>query len=289
MDILIDVVLPVSLAIIMLSLGIGLTVSDFKRVAERKLVFFVGSVCQILLLPIIAYVIVLSFGLTGPMAVGVMLLSFCPGGITSNVVSRLANGDVALSVSLTAVVSLLSIVTVPLLVGWAVEHFLEEQPAGFSVASLALTMVLITALPVGLGMLIRALAPGFADRYEPKLLNLASVLFAIIVLAAIAANWTLLTDNIVTLGPALAALNLVMMTAGLLIAGALGFTWGERKTISIEVGLQNGTLAIALAPLITGVSGGITAVGLPAAVYGVIMYVTALPFVLWLRMRAAKA
>ncbi|MTH95076.1 bile acid:sodium symporter family protein [Roseibium sp. RKSG952] len=289
MDILIEVFLPLSLAVIMLSLGIGLTLRDFKRVAERGRVFLVGAACQIVLIPVIAYVVVAAFGLTGAMAVGVMLLSFCPGGVTSNIVTRLANGDVALSVSLTAVMSLLSIVTVPVLVGWSVGHFMADEAADFSVASLGLTMVLITALPVALGMMIRYLAPAFADRYEPRLVNLASVLFAIIVLAAILANWRLLLDSFASLGPALLALNIITMVGGLLLAGALGFAWTERKTISIEVGLQNSTLGITLAPLIVGAADGLTTIGLPSAVYGVLMYVTAVPFVLWLRTRANPA
>ncbi len=286
MDTLVNVVLPLSLAIIMLSLGIGLTVGDFRRVAERGWVFAVGALCQIALIPVVAYLVILIFGLTGAMAAGVMLLAFCPGGVTSNVVSRLANGDVALSVSLTALMSLLSIVTVPLLIGWAVVHFMGADAPDVSVTSIALAMFLITALPVAIGMAIRAAAPAFADRAEPKLLLLASILFVLIVLAAIAGNQDLLADNLATLGPALAVLNIVTMLAGLLIAGWLGLTWSERKTISIEVGIQNGTLGITLAPIIVGVSGDIPSIGLPSAIYGLVMYATAIPFVLWLRGRA---
>ncbi len=284
-DILVNVVLPLSLAIIMLSLGVGLTLADFKRVAERKWVFAVGAVCQVIFIPVVAYLVVLLFGLTGAVAAGVMLLAFCPGGVTTNVVSRLAGGDVALSVSLTAIVSLLSIVTVPVLVGWTVVHFMGDTAPEISVTALAITMFLITAVPVSLGMLIRGLAPGFAVWIEPVLIRLASVLFVIIVLAAIASNWDLLISEIGNLGPALLTLNLVTMVGGLLIAGTCGFTWAERKTISIEVGIQNGTLGITLAPLIAGVAGGIPTIGLPSAMYGVVMYVTAIPYVLWLRSR----
>lgn len=285
MDILVNVVLPLSLAIIMLSLGVGLTPADFRRVAERSWVFAIGAICQIVLIPVAAYLIILAFGLTGAIAAGVMLLAFCPGGVTSNVVSRLANGDVALSVSLTALISLLSIVTVPFLVGWAVVHFMGEDAPAVSVTSLAIAMFVITALPVGLGMCLRYFAPDFANRIEPKLLMLASVLFVLIILAALASNWTLFIENIAALGPALALLNVVTMVGGLLIAMALGLTWAEQKTISIEVGIQNGTLGITLAPLIAGVAGGIPTIGLPSAIYGIVMYLTAIPFVLWLRGR----
>ncbi|MEJ6393627.1 bile acid:sodium symporter family protein [Gymnodinialimonas sp. 2305UL16-5] len=284
MDMITSIGLPLSLAVIMLSLGVGLTLADFRRVAERAYVFGIGAVCQVILIPVLAYIVILVFGLTGEIAAGVMLLSFCPGGVTSNIVSRLANGDVALSVSLTAVISLLSIVTVPLLVGWAVAHFMGAEAPDVSVTSLALAMVVITLLPVSIGMVIRGLAPGFALRVEPTLVRLASLLFVLVILAAIASNWVLLMANVATLAPALITLNVVAMLAGLGIAAAAGFTWRERKTISVEVGIQNGTLGITLAPLI--VSGvGIPALGLPSAVYGVTMYLVALPFVLWLRRR----
>jgi BASS family bile acid:Na+ symporter len=214
-----------------------------------------------------------------------MLIALCPGGVTSNVVSRLAGGDVALSVSLTALMSLVSILTVPVLISWAVAHYMGEAAPDVSVTSLALAMFLLTMLPVILGMVLRNFATPLADRIEPTLIKLASVLFVLIIIAAIASNWSLLTTNAGTLGPALLTLNLSTMIGGLLIATALGLTWRERKTISIEVGIQNGSLGITLAPLIVGATNGIPTIGLPSALYGVIMYITAIPFVLWLRSR----
>ncbi len=285
MDILVNVVLPLSLAIIMFSLGIGLTLADFKRVAERGWVFAIGATCQLVLLPVMAYLIIMAFGLSGAIAAGVMLIALCPGGVTSNVVSRLAGGDVALSVSLTALMSLASILTVPIMISWAVVHFMGEAAPDVSVTSLALAMFLLTMLPVILGMVLRHFATPLADRLEPTLIKIASVLFVLIILAAIASNWGLLTENAGTLAPALLTLNLSTMIGGLLIATALGLTWRERKTISIEVGIQNGSLGITLAPLIVGATNGIPTIGLPSAMYGVIMYVTAIPFVLWLRSR----
>jgi bile acid:Na+ symporter, BASS family len=285
MEILVSVILPLSLAVIMFSLGVGLTPADFRRVAERGWAFAVGAICQIVFIPIVAYAVVVAFGLSGAIAAGVMLLAFCPGGVTSNVVSRLANGDVALSVSLTALVSLMSMLTVPLFIGWAVVHFMGEDAPEITVTSLALAMFLITTLPVSIGMGIRYVAPNFAARAEPKLLVLSSILFVIIILAAIASNWALFVENFATLGPALAVLNIVTMVGGLVIAGVLGLNWAEQKTISIEVGLQNGTLGITLAPIIAGVASGIPTIGLPSAVYAAIMYMTAIPFVFWLRSR----
>lgn len=283
MDFLTNVLLPLSLAIIMLSLGIGLTLSDFRRVAERGRAFAIGATLQLFCVPLTAYLMIIAFGLTGQIAAGVMLLALCPGGVTSNVIARLARGDVALSVSLTATLSLVSILTMPFLVGWAVLHFMGADAPEVSVTSLAIAMFLITTLPVAIGMVIRRVAPAFADRVEPKLVAVASVLFAVIVLAALAANWDVFLANIGTLGPALAMMIIIMMLAGLAIASFAGLTWKERKTVSIEVGIQNGTLGVTLAPLIVGVSGSIPEIGLPSAVYGILMYVVALPFVAWLR------
>lgn len=285
MDFLIIVVLPLSLAIIMLSLGIGLTVADFKRVAERGMAFVTGAVAQVILLPVIAYLVVTAFGLPGEIAVGFMLLSFCPGGVTSNMISKLAKGDVALSVSLTAVISLLSILTVPFLAAWSVAHFMGESAPEVSVTSLAIAMFLITTLPVAIGVTIRHFATGLADAIDRPLSILATVLFVIIVLAALAGNWGIFVENLATLGPALITLNIVLMLLGLIIAGAFGLTWLERKTISIETGIQNATLGITLAALISGVSEGFSTMALPSAVYGITMYLVALPFVLWYRSR----
>ncbi len=283
MDILINVVLPLSLAIIMLSLGVGLSFSDFARVARRPKAFAVGAVAQVILLPIVTFGIVTIFGLTGAIAVGFMLLSFCPGGVTSNMITKLATGDVALSVSLTAVISLLSILTVPFLAAWAVVYFMGDQAPDVSVTSLAIAMFLITTLPVLIGVMVRHFATGFADRIEPILSAIATVLFVIIVLAALAANWDIFVENLATLGPALVSMNAVLMIIGVALAVGAGLTWGEVKTISIETGVQNATLGITLGTIITGQADGFTAMELPPAVYGITMYLVALPFVIWFR------
>jgi BASS family bile acid:Na+ symporter len=283
MDILINVVLPLSLAIIMLSLGIGLTLGDFARVAQRPKAFAIGFASQIVLVPLAAYLVVTAFGLPGELAVGFMLLAFCPGGVTSNIITKLARGDVALSVSLTAVVSILSVITVPLLVAWAVASFMKENAPEVSVASLAIAMFLITTLPVAIGVTIRHLSPATADRVEPLLSKLATALFALIVIAAVAANWSFFVENLATLGPALIALNLALMLVGLGLATLAGLAWPARTSISIETGIQNATLGITLAALITGQTEGFSTMALPSAVYGVTMYMVALPFVAWLR------
>ncbi|MEP3919997.1 bile acid:sodium symporter family protein [Ascidiaceihabitans sp.] len=285
MDILINVVLPLSLAIIMLSLGIGLTFGDFARVLTRLRAFGVGAVAQIIALPVVAYLVVIAFKLPGELAVGFMLLSFCPGGVTSNMITKLAKGDVALSVSLTAVISLLGLLTVPFLAAWSVAHFMGENAPQIDIATLAIAVFLITTLPVLIGVTVRHFATGFAQRIEPALSVLATVLFVVIVLAAIAGNWALLIDNLSTLGPALIVMNIGLMLLGLGLARASGLTWNEMKTVSIETGVQNATLGIALAAIISGQSEGFSTMALPSAVYGILMYFVAAPFVAWYRKR----
>lgn len=285
MDILINVVLPLSLAIIMLSLGIGLTFGDFARVLTRLRAFGVGAVAQIIALPVVAYLVVIAFNLPGELAVGFMLLSFCPGGVTSNMITKLAKGDVALSVSLTAVISLLGLLTVPFLAAWSVVHFVGENAPQIDIATLAIAVFLITTLPVLIGVTVRHFATGFAQRIEPALSVLATVLFVVIVLAAIAGNWALLIDNLSTLGPALIVMNIGLMLLGLGLARASGLTWHEMKTVSIETGVQNATLGIALAAIISGQSEGFSTMALPSAVYGILMYFVAAPFVAWYRKR----
>jgi len=196
-------VLPIALAIIMLSLGSGLTTADFVRIAARPKAFAIGAVSQFILVPIAANTIILTFGLTGAIAVGTMLLVLCPSGVTSNMISKLAKGDVALSVSLTAVVSLLSILTVPVLATRSVTHFMDAQGPDVSITSLAIAMFMITTLPVLSGVTIRHFTSGFANKAEPILSMIATLLFAVIVTAALAGNWSLFVENLTTLAPAL--------------------------------------------------------------------------------------
>lgn len=283
MDILINVVLPISLALIMLSLGIGLTIQDFTRVARAPKAFAIGALCQTILVPLTAYAVAKSFGITGALAVGVMLLSLCPGGVTSNMICKLARGDVALSVSLTAVISLLSILTVPILAAWSVSHFMGTQGPEVSVTSLALAMFVITTLPVLIGVIIRHFTTPFANRVEPILSKLATALFALIVVAALVGNWALFVEIFPTLGPALITLNTLLMLFGFLLAGAIGLAAQSRKTISIETGVQNATLGITMAAIISGQSDGFSTMALPSAAYGITMYLVAIPFVIWFR------
>lgn len=286
MDVLINVVLPLSLAIIMFSLGIGLTLGDFTRVLKSPGAFAVGAIAQVVILPAVAFAVVLGFGLPPALAAGVMLLAFCPGGVTSNVISKWARADVALSVSLTAVISLLSLLTVPALTAWAVTYFMAENAPDISIASLTLAVFAITTVPVCLGVAIRHFAAAFAIRTEPRLSVLSSVLFVVIVVAAIASNWALFTENLGTLGPSLITLSIVLMLIGLGLARTIRLNWTQTKTVAIETGIQNGTLGIALGTLITNQPDGfMSPLTLPSAIYGVTMYLVAAPLVVWFRSR----
>mgnify|MGYP000660462218 CR=1 FL=1 len=182
---LIDVALPLSLAFIMFSLGFGLTFADFGRVLTMPRAVLVGMAGQVVLVPVVAYLLVMFTSLPPALAFGVMLLSFCPGGVTSNILTKLAGGTVALSITLTAVVSLLSVLTVPALVGWAAGAFLTGDAPGINGAAIGFSMFAITAVPVVIGLLIRFVAPDFAVRRERMVSGVALVLFVVIVLAAL--------------------------------------------------------------------------------------------------------
>lgn len=280
MDVLISVVLPLGLAFIMFTLGVGLTPADFARVGQRPLAFFIGALNQSILLPLVTFICVLAFGIRAEMAVGFMILAACPGGVTSNVISKLAKGDVALSVSLTAVISLASVVTVPLILGLSMGYFMGDAAPEIDITKTAVTMFALTVVPVTLGLGARAMAPAAMTRAEPKLSAVATILFAVIVLAALAANWALFVENILVIGPALLVLLAALTTIGFVVPRLLGRSVTEAKTISVETGVQNSTLGIAVAAIIVGGEGGFTAYALPSAVYGILMYLIILPVVL---------
>ena len=283
MDIILNVILPLSLAFIMFSLGLGLSLGDFVRVARMPKPFLAGFACQVILLPLVAFALCLAFGLTGALAVGVMILAFSPGGVTSNLLTRFARGSVALSVSLTGVVSLLSVLTVPILTAAALGYFMAETAPRVDVTSLAVAMFLITTVPVALGIAVRGFAPGFTARIENGTATAAAILFAIIILGALAANWDTFISNIGILGPLLVTLNLAMLAIGFGIARILGLARPEATAIAVEAGVQNGTLGITVGTLLVEGAAGLEPFSLPSGVYGIAMYLVSLPVVAMLR------
>lgn len=283
MGILLSVFLPLSLAIIMFSLGIGLTLADFKRVGARPFAFGVGAVNQMVLLPIIGFAIAVLFGLPGELALGLMILAFCPGGVTSNILTKFAKGDVALSISLTAVISLISILTVPLLVAWSATYFMGLDAPDVNVTSLGFSMFIITAVPVALGVALRHFAPDFSAGIEPWLARIATILFVVIVVGALASNWSIFVENLPKLGPSLIVLNVILLAAGWFSAKMLSLSGQEATAISIETGTQNATLGITVGSLIAEQATGLPPFSLPSGVYGITMYAVTLPFVFWRR------
>lgn len=283
MDSLITIFLPLALGTIMLSLGLGLTLADFRRVAVQPKAFTVGVSCQLLLIPVVAYALIAIFGFSGELALGVMILSFCPGGPSSNILTKFARGDLALAIAMTATTSLIAIVTVPLLVSLSAGHFMGLDAPDINVRALGLTMFAITAVPVAIGMTIRGLAPGIAAWLEPVLDRLALILFIVIVIGAIAANWSLLTANLALLGPLLVILNIILLFAGLGLAHFFRLSQGQATAIAIEAGIQNATLGIAIGSLIVERAMALPPFSLPSALYGVTMYAVSIPFVMWRR------
>ena len=284
---LIDVALPLSLAIIMFSLGLGLTFADTGRVFTMPKAVMAGIIGQVLLLPVVAFVTLQLVSLPPAMAFGVMLLAFCPGGVTSNILTKLGGGNVALSITLTAVVSLLSVLTVPFLVGWAGARFLGEAGPAINVSAIAMAMFAITAVPVLIGLLVRFIMPTRAARIEPLVSGIALVLFVVIVVAALATNWALFMANIGTLGPLLISVNVVLLLLGYLLAGGLGLTGADGMCIAVEMGVQNAALGITVAGLVAQTA-GISEYAIPAAVYGITMYIVSIPGVFVLRMIFGK-
>ncbi len=228
----------------------------------------------------------LAFSLPAEMAVGLMILSFCPGGVTSNILSKFARADVALSLTLTGATSLLSIVTVPLLVSWSVEFFMGETATKINVTGLAFSLFLLTTVPVVTGVAVRHYAGGFATRAEPFFTRAATVLFVIVVAGALASNWSTFIKGLPKLGPAVVALNLFLLGLGATIATLLRLGWQQVKTIAVETDIQGAAVGITVGSLIAGPGvTGLSVFSLPSAVYGIMMYVVTLPVILYARHR----
>jgi len=282
---LVKVALPLILAFIMFSLGLGLRREDFVRVLRFPKAFGVGLLNQLVLLPLVAFGLVKAFGLSPVLAFGTMILAFCPGGVTTNVLTRLAGGNTPLSISMTAVTSLLSVVTVPFFVAWSATHFLGDAASKVDIAKLGVTMFLLTAVPVLLGMIVTKLKPRFVDRTGPMFSKVGVVLFALIVVAALAKNWVVVSSNFSILGPALITLNIVLLAIGVLTGKLLGLRRSDSTTVAIESGVQNGTLGIAVGTIIAAsavaTTDSLPPETVPSAVYGLTMYAVTLPFVYW--------
>ena len=270
---------PIVLAIIMLGLGLGLSIKDFTRILSNPGDFFVGFISQLIILPIIALVIALTLNLSAPLAVGLMIIAAAPGGVTSNVLTKFADGDVALSISLTAIVSLISIISVPLVVINSANFLGVEIAKDISMTGIALKMALVVTVPVILGMVIR----GFAENFISSKISIINKLTGWLFIIVFAAIWIEEKDNILTylLGAGLAVLilNVTMMILAYFIAKKFVTGIPQQKCIALECGLQNGTLAVFVATLIFDD----IAYVIPTGAYALLMYITGFIFIYILR------
>ena len=278
----IDVLLPLSLIFIMFTLGLGLTIEDFKNVLRDPKAFSVGILNQMVLLPIATFIIVSVIALPKEMAVGMMILACCPGGVTSNIITKLAKGDTALSISYTAVVSISSVITLPLIVGFSMQHFMGSDAPAINILSLGLTMFFVTAVPVCIGLYVNTKHNNIANIFAPSANKISTLLFVVIVAGALASEWDTFIDNLSALGPAILTLIIIMLCIGYNSANWFSMNRKQAITVSIESGIQNATVGITIGNLILNQDSGISILSLPSGVYGILMYFVCLPFVLWL-------
>ena len=270
-SVLTTVILPASLFVIMLGMGLSLTLQDFQNVLRYPKAFAIGMFNQLILLPFIAYVLLLIFPLSPIMAVGFMLIAACPGGVTSNLITHVSKGDTALSISLTAVTSFITVITIPLIVSFSLSHFLgDSQAIELPVGKTVLQIFVITVLPVSIGMFLKRRYPAFANRMERPARTASTVLFVLIFLGIVAANLDILKDSILELGLSTLSLNIATMASGYLIARLFRLNIPQTLSITIESGIQNGTLAIVIASTILLND----EMSLPGAIYSLPMFLT---------------
>ena len=270
---------PVCLAIIMFGLGLGLATSDFTRLLKTPRDFFVGFLSQVILLPVIAFGLILIIPMPIEIAMGVMIIAAAPGGVTSNVLTKFANGDVALSVSLTAVVSLLAIFIVPLIVFNSANFIGVEITKEISMKSIAVKMFFVVTVPVLFGMIVRSLMTDFIISKTLIIQRLSIILFLIVFISIWVEEWDRIASFIARAGLVTGILNLVMIFVGYYVAKMFASGVAQRKCISLECGLQNGTLAVVVATQLFDEM----VFMVPTAAYALIMFVTSIFFVLIVR------
>ena len=270
---------PVSLAIIMFGLGLGLTAADFKRIIIIPRDFIVGFFGQVIILPIIAFILIHIISMPPEIAIGVMIIAAAPGGVTSNILTKFANGDVALSVTLTAVVSLISVITVPLIV-YNSANFLDfEITKEISMINIAAKMFFVVTVPVIFGMIVRSLMTDFIVSKTLLVQRLSVLLFLVVFISIWVEEWDRIISFIARAGLVAFILNITMILTGYYMAKFLASGLEQRKCISLECGLQNGTLAVFVA---TQLFDDIVFM-VPTAAYALIMFVTSIIFVLIVR------
>ena len=270
---------PVCLAIIMFGLGLGLTLTDFKRVITIPRDFIIGFLGQVVILPIIAFILIHIISMPPEIALGVMIIAAAPGGVTSNILTKFANGDVALSVTLTAVVSLISVITVPLIVYNSASFLGFEITKEISMINIAVKMFFVVTIPVIFGMIVRSLMTDFIVSKTLLIQRLSVILFLVVFISIWVEEWDRIVSFITRAGLVAFILNMTMIFIGYYMAKFLTSGLEQRKCISLECGLQNGTLAVFVA---TQLFDDIVFM-VPTAAYALIMFVTSIIFVLIVR------
>jgi len=277
-----DVILPLALAFIMFTLGLGLSISDFSNVFKKPKNFLIGLISQLIFLPIVGLILVIIWPLPIEIAIGVMLIAAAPGGVTSNILTFFARGDVALSVSLTAVMSLLSALSVPIVLAISIGLIGDSSlPESISLTGIALSMFLIVTLPVLVGMGVRSFLNNLTLKIEKTARFISTLLFVLVLLGAILAERENVVSYFAQTGLVVLALNILMMLIAFYWSGFFGTGISQKKAIAIECGLQNGTLAIFVGTTVFG--GGLYII--PAATYSLIMYLTSLIFIYFIKNR----
>ena len=271
---------PIALALIMFGLGLGLTINDFTKVINRPKNFIVGFVFQIILLPIIAFILIKTLNTPTELAIGVMIIAAAPGGVTSNVLTKFANGDVALSISLTAIISLLSIFSVPFVIFKSAELLnFSDFSKEISMVGISLKMFLVVTLPVIIGMIVRKFMTDFVVRNVSLIQKISIILFIIVFVAIFTEEQNNIIKYITRAGTVSLTLNVVMMIIGYYFAKFFVSGIEQRKCITLECGIQNGTLAVFVATQIFDEMVYI----IPTAAYALIMYVTSIIFIFIIR------
>ena len=268
---------PLCLALIMLSLGMSLTIQDFLRVIKIPKDFFIGFICQLILLPLVAFALIKLLDTTAELAIGVMLIAAAPGGVTSNILTKFAHGDVALSISLTAIISLLSIITVPFIIFTSMDLFEISIQKEISMIGISLKMFLVVTVPVIIGMLIRHFAKEFISSQALLIQKISIILFVIVFTAIYIEEWDNIISYFVNAGLIALILNMTMMIIGFYIAKFFVSGVAQQRTISIECGLQNGTLAVFVGTQIFNEN--LSAYIAPTAAYALVMLITSIFFI----------
>lgn len=277
-----DVILPLALAFIMFTLGLGLSVLDFSNVFRKPKNFLIGLISQLIFLPIVGLTLVIIWPLPIEIAIGVMLIAAAPGGVTSNILTFFAKGDIALSVSLTAVMSLLSAVSVPIVLAISIGLIGDSSlPDSISLTGIALSMFLIVTLPVLLGMGVRSFLNSLTLKIEKSARFISTLLFVLVLVGAILAERENVVSYFAQTGLVVLTLNILMMLIAFYWSGFFGMGIAQKKAIAIECGLQNGTLAIFVGTSLFG--GGLYII--PAATYSLVMYLTSLIFIYFIKNR----